>query len=176
MTKILDLNVRSNFYPIWTCFGNIIRKLKKIIFPASIHKHNSCCRYRILKSNNLLAKGQGCLRRAREISMRRFLLEPVLNEKYKQRSALCKQKSCDGAIKNRSLLDRLLIAPLHGFCLHNVLAFCWGWRRKGTFTEILTNADWSKKQHVKLRDLSFTFQWNYTYNFENIFTIWSYTI
>ena len=32
---------------------------------------------------------------------------------------------------------------------------------------------WSKDQHCKLWDLFPNFLWNYTYNFENIFTAWS---
>ena len=33
---------------------------------------------------------------------------------------------------------------------------------------------WSEEPHSKLWDLFHNYLWNYTYNFENIFTTWSY--
>ena len=37
---ILDFNVPSNFQPLWTCFGNIIRKIRNISL-TYFHEHVS---------------------------------------------------------------------------------------------------------------------------------------
>ena len=41
LLKILDFHVPWNFKPIWTCFDNIIRKVKKTISLTCIPKHVS---------------------------------------------------------------------------------------------------------------------------------------
>lgn len=97
--RYLNTIFLKNFQPIWTCFGNFIRKIeKKKTFLLLVLKNGSAAKMESWRRVIFCRIVKALPRRVREIFLTLCFLIFVLKERWKRDPLLGKQKPCHRAV------------------------------------------------------------------------------